>query len=203
MCRSSKHPQGKRRCPAQSNPAKRAASNARRRERYHALKNSHSNESTVFIPMSEDELFSEENYDFYMNGECYRLAHSLYTLGKEKGHDWKLVYITADIPDMERSWVHMSILTEKNELLDMDGLNNAHEIVYAKNSFLEERWGFDVQDLCRRKTGQANYDAKPKMIVIDTDEHYQSLIKGQGQGYITDQHANDFSKHLMAWYEKQ
>lgn len=206
MCRSSNHPQGKRRCPAQSDPVKKVAYNARRRQRYQENKVASmqvSTEAPAFIPMGEDELFSEENVDMYMNGECYRLANSLYALGRAEGLPWKFVSIVPDVHGMEGQWVHMAILTEKNELLDMDGLNNLDEIVYANQNFLEERWDYEVQSMYSRKTGEKDYSVKAKMVPIEDDAHYQRLIKGQGQGYVTDEMAADFAKHLFAWYQKQ
>lgn len=206
MCRSANNPQGKRRCPAQSDPAKKAAYNARRRQRYQELKGASAPEFSStpdFAYMSEDELFSEENVDMYMNGECYRLANSLYALGRAEGYPWKFVSIVPDSEGMEGQWVHMAVLTEKNELLDMDGLNNLNEIVYANQNFLEERWDYEVQSMHARKTGEKDYSVKAKMVAIENDAQYQKMIKGQGQGYVTDDMAADFAKHLFAWYQQQ
>lgn len=205
MCRSSNDPKGKeRRCPAQSDPVKRAAYNAVRRERYKASKNSVSPAIDVArtIVVDEDELFSEETVDRYSGGECYRLANETYRIAKEKYPDWKFVAVVPDIDGMEEQWVHMSVLTENNELLDIDGLNNLDEIVHMNNKFLDERWSWNLREHYKYKTGIDKYDMKAKMVVIEDDKHYQRLIKGQSQGATTDVDAANTAQHLMAWYEQ-
>lgn len=205
MCRSSSHPQGKRRCPAQSDPAKRSAYNAVRRERYKNSKNliTETSDSSVATLVNEDELFSEETVDRYSGGECYRLANETYRLAKEKYPDWKFVAVVPDVEGMEDRWVHMSVLTDNNEFLDIDGLNKADEIVYAKNTFLDERWAWDAKESYKRKTGIDKYDMKAKIVVIEDESHYQSLIQGQGQGATTDADAAVIAGQLLAWYEQQ
>lgn len=205
MCRSSSHPQGKRRCPAQSDPAKRSAYNAVRRERSKNSKNliTETSDSSVATLVNEDELFSEETVDRYSGGECYRLANETYRLAKEKYPDWKFVAVVPDVEGMEDRWVHMSVLTDNNEFLDIDGLNKADEIVYAKNTFLDERWAWDAKESYKRKTGIDKYDMKAKIVVIEDESHYQSLIQGQGQGATTDADAAVIAGQLLAWYEQQ
>lgn len=208
MCRSSSDSQGKKRCPAQSDPAKRAAYNAVRRERYQNSKNYASLETPLSsIPASfvvnEDELFSEETVDRYSWGECYRLANETYRIAKEKYPDWKLVAVVPDIDGMENEWVHMSVLTDNNELLDIDGLNNLDEIVYMNNKFLDERWSWNLKEHYKRKTGIEKYDMKARMVVIENDAHYENLIKGQSQGATTDADAAETARHLLAWYEQE
>lgn len=207
MCRSKGHSQGKRRCPSQSDPAKKAAYNAVRRERYQQNKASQAQSLTnvspdVFI-VDEDELFSEETVDRYSGGECYRLAHEVYRIVKDKHPDWKFVAIVPDVEGMEDRWVHMSVVTDNNEFLDIDGLNKADEIVYANNTFLDERWAWEAKESYKRKTGINKYDMKAKMVIIEDESHYQSLIKGQGQGATTDADAAETARHLFAWYEQQ
>lgn len=207
MCRSSSHSQGKRRCPAQSDPVKRAAYNAVRRERYqqkNATQGKASiSETTIPFVVNEDELFSEETVDRYSGGECYRLAHEVYRIVKDKHPDWKFVAIVPDVEGMEDRWVHMSVLTDKNEFLDIDGLNKADEIVYANNTFLDERWAWDAKESYKRKTGIDKYDMKAKIVLIEDEAHYQSLIQGQGQGATTDSDAAETARHLFAWYEQE
>lgn len=208
MCRSSKDSHGKKRCPSQSDPAKRSAYNAVRRERYQASKDSTPEvNNSPFIQKSfvvdEDELFSEETVDRYSWGECYRLANETYRIAKEKYPDWKLVAVVPDIDGMEGEWVHMSVLTDNNELLDIDGLNNLDEIVYMNNKFLDERWSWNLREHYKRKTGIDKYDMKARMVVIEDDSHYQKLIKGQSQGATSDADAAETAQHLMAWYEQE
>lgn len=204
MCRSSSDSHGKRRCPSQSNPQKRDAYNALRRERYKAAKNLAKNGlSGVAFKVDEDELFSEENVDRYSWGECYRLANETYRIAKEKYPSWKFVAVVPDIEGVDDLWVHMSVLTDNNELLDIDGLNNLDEVVYMNNKFLDERWSWNLKEAYKRRTGIDKHDMKARMVVIEDDAHYQSLIKGQGEGATTDQDAADMAKNLFAWYEQK
>jgi hypothetical protein len=204
MCRSSSDSQGKRRCPAQADPAKRAAYNAIRRERYQESKNSARIDPLAdqIRLVDEDELFSEDNVDRYSWGECYRLANETYLLAKEKYPSWKFVAVVPDVEGMDSEWVHMSVLTDNNELLDIDGLNNLDEIVYMNNKFLDERWAWNVKEHYKRKTGIDKYDIKPKMVVIEDEAHYQKLIHNQSQGATTDTDAANVAKDLLTWYEQ-
>jgi hypothetical protein len=205
MCRSSSDPKGKKRCGSKSDPAKRAAYNAVRRERYKASKNSASLNTVTgqTIIINEDELFSEEIVDRYSGGECYRLANETYRIAKVKYPEWKFVAVVPDIDGMEDEWVHMSVLTDNNELLDIDGLNNLDEIVYGNNKFLDERWSWYLKEHYKHKTGIDKYDMKAKMVVIEDEAHYQKLIKGQGEGATTDADATETAQRLMTWYEQE
>lgn len=200
MCRSDNDPEGKKRCPSKSDPVKRAAYNTVRRERYKAARNSIRPQAEITV--NEDELFSAETVDRYSGGECYRLANETYRIAKEKYPNWKFVAIVPDIEGMEGEWVHMSVLTDNNELLDIDGLNNLEEIVYMNNKFLDERWSWNLRELYKDKTGIDKYDMKAKMVVIEDEAHYQKLIKGQGEGATSDAEAAEIAQHLMAWYEQ-
>ena len=205
MCRSISDPEGKKRCPSKSDPLKRAAYNAVRRDRYKASKNSGAAELNLSkaIVIDEDELFSEETVDRYSGGECYRLANETYRIAKEKYPNWKFVAVVPDIEGMEGDWVHMSVLTDNNELLDIDGLNGLDEIVYMNNKFLDERWSWNLRELYKDRTGTDKYDMKAKMVVIEDEAHYQKLIKGQGEGATSDADAAEVAQHLMAWYEQE
>lgn len=207
MCRSAGHSQSKRRCPSQSDPLKRSKYNAVRRERYQQRKEasasvSSSGVSTPFA-VNEDELFSEENIDRYSGGECYRLAHETYRLAKEKYPTWKFVAIVPDVEGFDDEWAHMSVLTDNNEFLDIDGLNKSDKIEYMNNDFLQERWGWYVKEHYQRKTGVKTYDMKAKLVTIKDEDHYQDLIGGQSEGATTDEDAAETARHLFAWYEQQ
>lgn len=205
MCRSSSDPRGKKRCDSQSDPVKRAAYNAVRRERSKTAKGSAlpQSDTSKRIRVDEDVLFSEETVDRYSGGECYRLANETYRIAKEKYPNWKFVAVVPDIEGMEDQWVHMSVLTDNNELLDIDGLNNLDEIVYMKNKFLDERWSWNLREHYKYKTGIDKRDMKAKMVVIEDDAHYQKLIKGQSQGATSDADAAETAQHLVTWYEQE
>lgn len=142
-------------------------------------------------PETDDTLFTEHNKTLYKYGTCYKLAHELHKIAKEKGLNWRLVAVTPNHWDLQNHWVHFGVITEDGAFLDIDGASR-------RRQNLEDRWGKQVRLTSRRQGYGDQIGAAIRTVMGEED--YRMLTKDQDKNRVSDEHAKATAHTLFNWY---